>query len=260
MRIPILMYHSVTSQPAPVFRKYSLSPAAFAAQMRWLALADYVPITLDALLLARRGQLRLPRRAVVITFDDGFQDCVDCAAPILQARGFTATFFLVAGLVGRSSRWLVAERNVELALMDWPTARRLESAGLHCGAHSLSHPHLAELDRAACRAELLDSKLMLEDELGHAVNHLAYPYGSYDDEVRSVAADCGYLTSCSVRIGLSDEDDDLLALHRIPVSGQESFLDFLTRLYTSRTLREALRATGAAAWKRGGQKRSLTTP
>ena len=258
MRIPILMYHEVTAHPVPAFRKYCVTPAAFGAQMRWLALAGHVPITLDHLLAARRGQLRLPRRAVVITFDDGFQDCADCTAPILRARGFTATFFLVAGLVGRSSTWLVAERNVELALMDWPSARRLEAAGLQCGAHTVSHPHLAELDRAACRAELLDSKLKLEDELGHVIAHLAYPYGSYDEAVRAMAADCGYQTSCSVRIGLSGDDDDLLALHRVPVSGQESFLDFVSRLYSSRPVREALRAAGAAARQRSGLRRAPT--
>jgi peptidoglycan/xylan/chitin deacetylase (PgdA/CDA1 family) len=252
------MYHSVTPRPAPAFRKYSLTPAAFAAQMRWLALAGHRPITLDDLLSARRGQARLPRRAVVITFDDGFQDCADYAVPILQARGFTATFFLVAGLVGGASTWLLAERKMQLALMDWPAARRLEAAGLQTGAHSMRHPHLAELDRAACRAELLDSKLKLEDELGHTIAHLAYPYGSYDEAVRSMAADCGYQTGCSVRIGLSGEADDLLALQRVPVSGRESLLDFLSRLYTSLPLREALRASGAVVQQRRGPKHAST--
>ena len=114
----------------------------------------------------------------------------------------------------------------------------------------MRHPHLAELSSAACQAELLDSKHRLEDELGHAVSHLAYPYGSYNETVRAVAADCGYQTACSVRIGLSRQDDDLLALHRVPVNGHESFLDFVSRLYTSRPLREALAAArSSAGWR-----------
>ncbi len=242
MKVPILMYHEVTPRPAPNFGKYCVSPAAFAAHMRWLSLSGYVPVGLDELVAARRGQGRLPRRAVVITFDDGFRDCAQYAAPILQTYGFTATFFLVAGLMGASSAWLLPKRGVELAIMDWPTARRLEAYGMRCGAHSLRHPDLVELDAAACRAELADSKCRLEDELGHTVTHLAYPHGSYNEAVRAVAAECGYQTACSVRIGLSSDDDDLMALHRVPINGNESFLDFVSRLLTSRPWREALRA------------------
>ncbi|MEK7785041.1 MAG: polysaccharide deacetylase family protein, partial [Chloroflexota bacterium] len=162
--VPILMYHQVAPQSLPAFRKYTVTPKAFAAQMRWLALAGYVPIMLDDLLAARSGGSGcLPSRPVIITFDDGFQDCVDYAVPILQARGFRAIFYLVAGLMGRVSEWLITERGIELALIDWATARRLEAAGFQCGAHSLSHPHLANLDVAACRIELYESRRLLED-------------------------------------------------------------------------------------------------
>lgn len=261
VRVPILMYHEVTPRPAPGFRKYCVSPAAFAAQMRWLALAGHVPITLDDLLRARHGQQSLPRRPVIITFDDGYQDSANFAAPVLLAHGFTATFFLVAGMVGSSARWLLAERGLELALMGWADARRLEAAGLVCGAHSMSHPRLAELGAAACQAELRDARLRLEDQLGHAIVHLAYPHGSYSDSVRQIAADCGYQTACSVRIGHSDSADDLLALHRVPINGHESFLDFVSRLYTSQPWRAALGgAARTVAQPRGRPGRAQTGP
>src|SRR5690349_19057397 len=126
--VPILMYHQVTPQPLDCLRKYSVSVRSFAAQMAWLALAKYTPVTLDQLLDQRAGRGALPLRPVLITFDDGFQDVFEYAVPILQQRGFTATFYLVAGLVGRRSRWLLAERGVELPLMDWQAALWLEQA------------------------------------------------------------------------------------------------------------------------------------
>src|SRR5205085_3453691 len=98
--VPILMYHQVTLRPEPFYREYSLTPRALAAQMQWLALSGRVPITLDQLLAARRGQARLPQRAVVITFDDGYHDLLRYAVPILQAHRFPAIFYLVAGLIG----------------------------------------------------------------------------------------------------------------------------------------------------------------
>ena len=151
--IPILMYHQVTPQPHAAFRKYALTPRMFAAQMRWLRLARYVPITFEGLLDGRAGRTRLPARAVIITFDDGFQDCVDYAVPILQQHSFTATFYLVAGLVGAQSEWLAA-RGLAFKLLDWPTARRLRIDRIYLRSPTMTHPHLAAIGSANCRAEL----------------------------------------------------------------------------------------------------------
>ena len=71
----------------------------------------------------------MPRRPVVITFDDGFQGCADYAVPVLRTHGFTAMFYLVAGLMGATSRWLRPELGMELALMSWDTARSLAAEG-----------------------------------------------------------------------------------------------------------------------------------
>lgn len=238
--IPILMYHQVSPRVLPAFGKYTVTPRAFAAQMSWLELSGYVPITLDALLAHRSDQCPLPRRPIIITFDDGFKDCVEHAVPILHARGFTAIFYLVAGLVGKTSRWLLGERGIELPLMDWTAARRLETAGFQCGSHTMNHPRLADLSPAACRDELLKSRHVLEDYLGREARHLAYPFGSFNEQVRALAAETGYRSASSVRIGLSSPEDDSLALHRVPVTGQDSLLDFICRLRTAHTLSEWL--------------------
>ena len=241
-RVPILMYHQVSPEIDRRFGKYTVSPRMFAAQMAWLALARYQPVTLDALLDARSGQ-RLPHRPVVITFDDGFRDCVDYAVPILKRRGFTATFFLVAGLLGKTSRWLVAERGFEMAMIDASTARRLGDDGFSCGSHSMSHPRLAGLSPEACYQELAASRTVLEDHLGRAVPHLAYPFGSYDARARALAGEAGYRSACTVDIGLASPDDDPLLLRRVPVNGQESLLDFAARVQTAKPARQALRET-----------------
>jgi peptidoglycan/xylan/chitin deacetylase (PgdA/CDA1 family) len=239
--IPILMYHQVTPHPLPAFRKYAVTPKAFAAQMNWLARVGYVPVNLDVLLDYRNDRGTLPSRPVIITFDDGFQDCVEHAVPVLQAHGFTAIFYLVVGLMGKTSQWLLAERGIELPLMDWTAAQQLIAAGFQCGSHCMTHLRLADLSSAACREELLRSRLLLEDKLAHEVKHLAYPFGSFNERVRAIVAETGYRSACSVRIGLSTEGDDPLALHRVPVSGQDSLLDFIYRLRTARSFGEFMR-------------------
>jgi len=236
--IPILMYHQVTPRPLPAFRKYAVTPKAFSAQMKWLAWAGYVPIQLDDWLNFRSDRTRLASRPVIITFDDGLEDCAEYAVPILQAHGFTAIFYLVAGLMGQTSRWLRLERGIEFPLMDWATARQLLACGFQCGSHSMSHPRLAALSAADCYEELLRSRQLLEDKLGQEIKHLAYPHGSFTEQVKVVAAETGYRSACSVRIGLSPCDDDPMALRRVPVNGQDSLLDFICRLRTARSVRE----------------------
>ena len=240
--VPILMYHQVLPKSPPGFAKYTITESGFAAQMRWLSLTGHTPIDLDRLLDSRVDGGALPPRPVVITFDDGFRGCYESAVPILQTFGFTATFYLVAGLMGDGSRWLRQERGVEFPLMTWGEARALRGMGFTCAAHSMTHPRLAELPELACREELARSRDLLEQELGCPVDHLAYPYGSFGEQTKQVAAEVGYRSAVSVRIGLSPANDDVLALHRVPISGTEGLLDYICRVRTSHRVREVLRS------------------
>lgn len=243
--VPILMYHQVTPKPDPAFRKYAITPEAFREQMDWLKSAGYAALSLKALYENRAAQAPLPPRPVVITFDDGFQDCMDFAVPTLIDNHFTATFYVVAGLIDQTSRWL--ER--ELPMMSWSSIRDLEAAGLSCGAHGMSHANLTTVASATCRQELQQSRAVLEDRLGHEVRDLAYPYGAYDETVRAIAVESGYRTACSVRPGWSPPDDDLMALRRIHVQWEGSLTDFVHSLRRHRSPMQLLRA-GARALRR----------
>jgi peptidoglycan/xylan/chitin deacetylase (PgdA/CDA1 family) len=255
VEVPVLMYHEVSPSPHPAFRRYTVTVRAFTRQMRWLAAFGYQPIDMDLLVLARQGRATLPKRPVVITFDDGFQGCADHAIPVLRAHGFTAVFYLVAGLMGTTSRWLGPELGMELALMSWDTVRSLAGEGFQCGAHSLTHPRLAGLEAASLRTELVDARRCLEDELHRPVVHLAYPYGAFDQVVQAAAAEAGYVTACSTRPGRSGADDDLLALHRVTVYGHDSLLDFACRLRTGAAVRERLgQAFGGVAPRRAAPR------
>jgi peptidoglycan/xylan/chitin deacetylase (PgdA/CDA1 family) len=236
--IPILMYHEISFDVPTSFRKYVVGPRAFTTQMRWLRAAGYTPISLAAFLAGRTDPSGLPRRAVIITFDDGFRHCMQYAPEILERLGFRATFFFVAGMIGDTSRWLVDDRGVELPLADWARVRELHAAGFECGAHSLTHPRLASLSDDDCRHELESSRDILQNALGCRVVHLAYPYGSYSGRVRELAADAGYESACTVDVGLATPSDDPLALRRVPVSGDDALPDFIWRLRTGFSLHE----------------------
>jgi peptidoglycan/xylan/chitin deacetylase (PgdA/CDA1 family) len=176
-----------------------------------------------------------------MTFDDGFGDAVTYAAPILKDFGFAATFFVVAGLVGGSSAWLATERGIELPLAGWQALSELRAAGFEIGSHAVSHPHLDRLSDADCRSELVGARSTLQQHLGEAAEHLAYPFGHWNERVRSLASEAGYATACTMRIGLATRSDHRLSLPRVPVLGSETLSLFAWRLRFAHAPREFVR-------------------
>ena len=239
--VPILMYHEVTPTPVERYRKYTLTPAELTSQLAWLRSRGYESVDLDAVHAAFIGERSLPRRPVVITFDDGSRDCLQHAVPALLAHGFTATFFIVGGLVGSTTRWLPADVGLELPTADWPMLRDAEREGMRCEAHSVTHPRLARVDDDQARVELVRGRELLEQGLGHPVRHLAYPYGSNSPRTRELAGDAGYLTACTTHEALATARDDLLGLPRVPILGTEGMREYEHRVRSARPV-GALRA------------------
>lgn len=249
--LPILMYHEVSTVRAPGFEKYIVEPQAFAEQMALLHRLRFRPVTMGQVIASRAARVRLPRRPVAITFDDGFGGTLDHAVPVLERLGFTATFYLVSDLVGGTATWLRAERGLELPLFDWSAARSLVAAGFEIGSHTASHAHLKSLADEQCRSELEGSKGHIADEIGRDVPHLAYPFGEQDERVRRLAAAAGYESAVTVRIGRSSPADQPLALRRVPVEGGGRLLDFLAGVLIGRRPREI----SAALARRAGRLR-----
>lgn len=240
--ISILCYHQVAPQLPAGFERYSVTTAQFATQLRWLALAGYHTISFDQLLAARAGNAALPAKSVIITFDDGLRDCVHYAPPLLVSYGMTATFFLVAGLMGGSSAWLAQEQAPIMPIASWQQARDLLAAGMSCEAHGLRHRRLAAIPPLQCQDELEQAKHLLESELGSPIRHIAYPFGSYNAAVRAQVMAAGYATACTTQKGRVTLTDDAFSLRRVPVYSFENIVDFAFRVRSGNSFREWLRS------------------
>ena len=101
-KITILMYHRVLNKYDP-YREDDVLEPVFDAQMRVLSRFYRVMTLSDAVTAQAEG--RLPYRAVVITFDDGYADNFDVALPILRKCGITATFFVATGFLDGGRMW-----------------------------------------------------------------------------------------------------------------------------------------------------------
>lgn len=232
--IPILLYHQITPDVHPDFFTYSITPKTFNIHMKILKLLRFNSINLDQLEEYRKGNTTLPRKPILITFDDGFQESVDYAVPILKTNNFTAVFFIPTKYIGEGSHWLVPELGIEFPIIDWKTIKLLDSCGFQIGSHTLTHPHLSKISSDDCYKELEESRKTLEAYLGHEISHLAYPYGDFDEGVKSIAAEAGYSSACSCIEGLMGSEHDSLVLPRVYIKGHDTISDFIIKLHTGR--------------------------
>jgi peptidoglycan/xylan/chitin deacetylase (PgdA/CDA1 family) len=116
-----------------------------------------------------------------LTFDDGHRSDVEIAAPILQARGLTARFFIAAGWTGKKPGY-----------MGWAEVRSLHEAGHAIGAHGWSHKLLTHCGDRELQTELSKSRLTLEDKLGSSIPTMSLPGGRSNRRVLAACAAAGY--------------------------------------------------------------------
>ena len=191
--LPILTYHHVGPRSNGVkWRSLYVSPRLFARQMAELAAADFRTTSLDA----PRPVAGNPERRFVVTFDDGYVDTLEHAAPILARHGFTAIQYLVADRIGGRNEWDVAEGERPSDLMNDTQVREWLAAGHAIGSHTCTHPRLTRLAPAAQREELRVSRLRLEDRFGVRVNHFCFPYGDANEALTPLLEEVGYATAC----------------------------------------------------------------
>jgi peptidoglycan/xylan/chitin deacetylase (PgdA/CDA1 family) len=155
------------------------------------------------------------QRRVFLTFDDGFCDVFDNALPVLAKHGFRAIEFLVADLLGKTSLWQQRRADAASPLMDQAQIMDWLGAGHEIGSHTLKHPQLTKIPLPEAREEITASKKKLEDIFGRPINHFCYPYGDWNQAVRDLVAEAGYVTACITEFGVNWSGADPLALKRI---------------------------------------------
>jgi peptidoglycan/xylan/chitin deacetylase (PgdA/CDA1 family) len=229
------MYHQVGAEPERCYPLHSVLPETFGVQMKILSRLGFSTIDLDEFYNYRNGLTKLPAKPIIITFDDGLQNAIDNSVPVLNSYGFKAVYYIPTNCIGGRSYWLKPELGFDLPVINWDKIKWLDSNGFQIGCHSMSHPHLDQTSAEECREELEVSKKVLEDNLGHEVNHLAYPYGTYSDLVMDLAARAGFITACTTDAGLCKTKYDSLALPRINISYKDSIIDFITKIHTGFT-------------------------
>src|ERR1035437_875378 len=152
--IVFLMYHELEipgrnlCQSEPGYARYVLLQPDFRGQMDYLKSNGWHGLNVGQALAFPEG------RNVTITFDDGCETDLLAAAPILQHRGFHATFFVICGRLGKPGYLSPAQ------------LKELSDQGFEIGCHSMTHPYLTDLDESGLRYEISEAKSQLEQIVG----------------------------------------------------------------------------------------------
>ena len=216
--VPILMYHVIGPVPAGArLPSLFVSPSRFASHVRALKRAGYHGVALQQVWDAWRHGATLPRRPVVLSFDDGSAGQVRHALPALRQAGWPGVLNLawrfLPGIGGTSA------------------VRRLVRANWEVDSHSLNHPDLTQLPDAELRRELTESRARIKRAFGSdSANFFAYPSGRHDARVRRAVRDAGYLAAMTVERGFAKPTADPYALGRIQVSRGMSATALVRRL------------------------------
>jgi peptidoglycan/xylan/chitin deacetylase (PgdA/CDA1 family) len=230
--ISILMYHQVGEfAPMKAHRANYCDHRRFARQMAFLHRAGFRVLGLNQALACLRGEEPTPARAVVLTFDDAYENFADYALPVLDRHRFPATVYAISGWLGRRAEWFAKDPGRPVPrLMGAARLREVRAAGMTIGAHTVNHVKLAEVPAAVKREELAASKAALEDRLGEEVRHLCYPFGSFDLETIRAACETGYASAATCLRGAATAADHPLVLPRKAISFGDNLAGFAWKL------------------------------
>jgi peptidoglycan/xylan/chitin deacetylase (PgdA/CDA1 family) len=230
--IPVLMYHQVADEPSrktvPYFDTVT-SARAFESHLDFLERERYSVVGLGEAADRLRSGGRTGGRCAVITFDDGFLGVHRNAFPLLRARRFGATVFLVTSCVGRKSV-------TGAEFLGWKEAREMAESGIEFGSHTVDHPKLACLDEAGLRHQVTASKAAIERNLGTAVKAISYPYafpegnGAFRRSLETALVEAGYERGVTTVVGRNFPGGNPFFLKRIPVNSCDDPLLFRAKL------------------------------
>jgi peptidoglycan/xylan/chitin deacetylase (PgdA/CDA1 family) len=228
--VPVLVYHNIGPQRKG---RLLISASLFEAQMRHLKAEGYRPVRLEDFLAHVLGARQLPRKSVLLTFDDGHKGFLQWAYPLLRELEFPAVLFI-------QSDQIAARANS--ASLSWGELQELAQAGVEVHAHSKTH---RDLRRAPGESDAAYQRRM-QSELGYPLQQLrarlprsadgleavAYPFGEWDEDLLRLVKQHGYAAGFTVRRESNAAFVPLLRIDRRQVYADWTLDDFKKNLKT----------------------------
>lgn len=233
-RVVILCYHGVTERPERHKNDVTglhVRADRFESQLDYLR-RHYNVIPLAKFLEARRSNLPLPDRSVVLTFDDGYRNFLTGALPRLVDREMPASVFVITDRIraadeSNSDEWFETD---DETFLSWEEIRALHKHGVEFGSHTCSHRKLAQLPVTEAEQELRASHEALAKYLSQTDMPFAFPYGSYSDTLIAMTRELPYTCALTTDAGTNGPATDLFLLRRNLIGDEDDEALFAARV------------------------------
>ncbi len=232
--LAILNYHNIAPvPPGMLMPRLYVSSERFERQLWWLRRIGLIGVTLTEGI--RRLRDGVGSKCVAITFDDGYQDNLTNAAPILRQYGCAATCFIVSERLGSYNTWDAERLGGRKPLMSAAEIGSWLEHGFEIGSHTCTHRDLTTLSGDELLLELVDSRHSLHRLTGSPIPAFCYPFGAYTAQTLEYVGRAGYQLAVSVRRGRAHRRDNLLTLPRLSVNGRKGLVKFMLKAATPYT-------------------------
>jgi peptidoglycan/xylan/chitin deacetylase (PgdA/CDA1 family) len=232
-KIKVLLYHLVVNDKTFCGRnKYmSVHVDEFRKHLSFLERYGYTPITFEDYHLFLSGDINLPKKPIVITFDDGYSETAKFTLPLLNEFGMKAVYFVIGDRKIKTSIWDIDYCGESLPLMTDEQILELHQAGFEIGSHSFKHGKLTALSHEESWEEISRSRMSLEILLNAPVRSFAYPYGLVNEETKNLVKDAGYIFGCSTYTGTPRFGLEKFEIRRILIPSGIGTTGFASRVF-----------------------------
>jgi len=212
--VPVLLYHNVTEGPTENDALMHISTGMLEEHFKALADNGYTAVSMSEYYDWRTKGIPLPKKCVLITFDDGYISNYQYAYPLLKKYNLKATIYVIASRMGAA--------NVEFPHFSWQQAIEMEKSGyVEIESHSFTHPDFSTISYEQTVIEMRLSKYAIETNMNKECRFFAYPYGKTNSSSAAVAAQAPYkMVSIVSNSGIAGSGTDFYNLPRHTVSGK----------------------------------------
>lgn len=223
----MLIYHHVATDTP---RVTSVTPDEFRSHLQYLKDHDFQVIGLDVLIKQLTEKQPVADNAVVITFDDSYENNFSSAHPILKEFGYPYTLFISPGSIDKQDG----------PLLNWQQVKQMSDDGVLIANHAMWHEHMAQPEagetvadwRERMRSSILQAQQRIKDETGQQHNWLAYPYGEYSRDLEALVSELGFI-GIGQHSGAIGNSTVLTHIPRFPAAGQYADISKLAQKFRS---------------------------
>lgn len=207
-KVPVIMYHDIIAEKQVFF---DVTPQEFEAALQLIQKNELTPISLDQLVEHLKTGISLPKKPIVLTFDDGYLGHYRFVYPLLKKYGYPGAFAVYPSKVGTTKG---------RSSMTWEQIREMAADPLiTIASHSFTHPpDLRASTDQQLQQELVESKRTLEKELGLPIKYFVYPSGKNDERVQQGIQQAGYEAAWTMNdeeTRFAEDSENLVTLDRI---------------------------------------------